>query len=91
MNYRQKCKQKGKWAFVKYKGDAAIYAVCQNCGFTQHDVYDIDGLKIKVNANKCYKYCPGRGLNLNKKQFFNQFIDVKNMKEGDKYETKSIF
>ena len=64
MNYRQKCKQKGEWAFAKYKGDSAIYAVCQNCGFIQHGVYDMDGLKTKVNANKCYKFCPGCGLKM---------------------------
>lgn len=64
MNYRQKCKVKGKWAFVKYKGDAAIYAVCQNCGFVQHGVYTMNELQITVNTSKCYKYCPSCGLKM---------------------------
>ena len=66
MNYRQKCKTKGKWAFVKYFGDGAIYAICQNCGFVQHGVYDMTrrlGVAV-LDINKVYKYCPYCGLKM---------------------------
>ena len=69
MNYRQKCKIKGEWAFVKYKGDYAIYAVCQNCGFIQHDVYEnkrppSQGFIIVPCIDKLYRYCPSCGLKM---------------------------
>ena len=64
MNYRQKCKAKGEWAFVKYKGDAAIYAVCQNCEFIQHGAYDLVELKATPRIDKLYKYCPRCGLKM---------------------------
>lgn len=65
MNYRQKCKINGEWAFIKYKGDAAIYAVCQNCGFTQHGAYkDLGNFKMVPAIDKLYKYCPNCGLKM---------------------------
>lgn len=68
MNYRQKCKLKGEWAYVKYKGDAAIYAVCQNCGFT-YACYKTkrneDGSwAFATEPEKPYKYCPCCGLKM---------------------------
>lgn len=67
MNYKQRSKLKGKWAFVRYEGDMAIYAVCQNCGFTQSGVYSHEPGKIfciKLDTRKVYKYCPNCGLKM---------------------------
>ena len=71
MNYRQKCKLHGAWAFIKFKHDSGLYAACQNCGFIQSGVYDWvkcdanDWNKImKVHPKKCYRYCPQCGLKM---------------------------
>lgn len=47
------------WQFVKYKGDAAVYAKC-SCGF-RYGCYKKDVLNpliIISNPNKLYPYCP---------------------------------
>ena len=62
MNYRQKCKTNGKWAFVKYKGDGAIYAACQNCGYT-YASYQEDKNR-KILPKKPHKFCPNCGLKM---------------------------
>lgn len=51
------------WQFVKYKGDAAIYAKC-SCGFRygcykQHQ--DPNSLSIEPCPEKLYNYCPHCG------------------------------
>lgn len=46
----------------------AIYVECQNCGFVQDRVYDMDitseGFVITPNSKKFYKYCPNCGLKM---------------------------
>lgn len=67
MNYRQKCKTKGKWALVKFYGDCGIYAICQNCGFIQSGVYVNDPIwlgRVHFSKDKLYKYCPQCGLKM---------------------------
>ena len=39
-----KCKTKGELVFIKFKGDKEIYANCQNYGFVQDRVYDMNDL-----------------------------------------------
>lgn len=64
MNHRQKSKQYGKWVFVKYPGDLAVYAVCQHCGFTYPCYRKEDGLIFVPDFKKVYKYCPECGLKM---------------------------
>ena len=69
MNYRMKSKKKGSWAFVKFKADVAIYAMCQNCGFLQSGVYENiapagQGFKMIPRIDRLYRYCPGCGLKM---------------------------
>ena len=52
MNHRQKSKQYGKWVFVKYPGDLAVYAVCQHCGFTYPCYRKEDGLIFVPDLKK---------------------------------------
>lgn len=64
MNYRQKCKTKGKWAFVKYSGNGAIYAVCQNCIYT-YPCYTAEGTGyLNIKPGIPHKYCPNCGLKM---------------------------
>lgn len=71
MNFRQKSKVYGKWAFVKWKGNLAIYAVCQNCKYT-YPAYDmprnedgtLNALKTIPSLDKLHKYCPNCGLKM---------------------------
>lgn len=65
---------RGKWAFVKYNGDMAIYASCQNCGYTyscyknkqRDDPSDGTPKKYwtKCVPGKPYKFCPSCGLKM---------------------------
>lgn len=70
MNYRQKSKVKGKWAFVKFPGNLAIYAVCQNCGFTYEaskmprDEESKLILRPEPSLEKLHRYCPSCGLKM---------------------------
>lgn len=70
MNFRQKSKVKGKWAFIKYPADMAIYAVCQNCGLTYEASKmprDEEGkliLRPEPSLEKLYRYCPNCGLKM---------------------------
>lgn len=47
------------WRFVKYLGDAAIYAKC-SCGFRYRCDKGINGSPIvrEPDANRLYYYCP---------------------------------
>lgn len=48
------------WNFVKYKGDAAVYAKC-SCGFRYSCGKSRDNehpLPIEPDLNKLYPYCP---------------------------------
>lgn len=47
------------WRFVKYLGDAAIYAKC-SCGFKYRCDKGINGSPIgrEPDVNKLYYYCP---------------------------------
>lgn len=47
------------WRFVKYLGDAAIYAKC-SCGFRYRCDKGINGSPIsrEPDVNKLYYYCP---------------------------------
>lgn len=65
MNFRQKSKKYGKWAFVKYKGDLAIYSVCQHCGYT-YPCYEYNHpFRTEPSTKKLYRYCPSCGLKMN--------------------------
>ena len=64
MNYRQKSKQKGKWAFIKYFGDEAIYATCQNCGYTYCSSKAQVKNGFKITLLKPHRYCPNCGLKM---------------------------
>lgn len=63
MNYRQRSKLYGKWAFIKYSNDLMIYAVCQNCGFTYPCGKQSD-VKYVPDLDKIYRYCPQCGLKM---------------------------
>lgn len=63
MNYRQKCKNYGKWSYVQYEGDLAVYATCLHCGF----IYNCSTFNVQIMKsipNKPYKYCPNCGLKM---------------------------
>ncbi len=70
MKFRTKSKMFGKWAFVKYLGDGAVYAVCQHCGYTYacyKELRDQDGnytFKNVPDVSKAHRYCPKCGLKM---------------------------
>ena len=68
MNYRQKSKIYGKWAFIKYRGNSAIYVVCQNCSFTypcyEQNRNEDGSWSFTCTPGNPYKYCPRCGLKM---------------------------
>ena len=75
MNFRQKSKLKGKWAFIRYPSNLAIYAVCQNCGYS-YPSYDMkeNMLGTQPSLEKLHRYCPNCGLKM--KPFNGTFVYI---------------
>ncbi len=63
-------KHKGKWMFVRWDGDTAVYAMCMDCRFTygcfesQRD--DNGALSFYNKPSKPFRYCPNCGLRMKK-------------------------
>lgn len=67
MNYRQKSKRFGKWSFVKYQGNMAIYAYCENCGYAYPCCttnINNNSFKVDPSLSQLHKYCPNCGLKM---------------------------
>lgn len=48
-----------KWAFEKFYGDAAVYAICPKCGFMHNvSLFKTGSMEIEVDTDRIYNFCP---------------------------------